>query len=246
MKVHFHDRLLAMILVILLTACAPPGSSVEPTTAREEAIQPAATNVTAPTLTPTPTVTETPVPTPPVTYTPVPTPAPTRTTPPSATALPGDREGEEIAEEQLLALMMTEMLLVMLEETTTQAQQGEIDGLEAWGQLIAVLAISTAVEEALEADPPPTLEAAWLEARDAVALIRSIAIPWFDGEMDSEEVMDALDPARQSVKRVMELAGAVLAREYGVDLAEWDATREQLLEEFRQELRGENTDAQAE
>ena len=236
MRIRLRDPLLVMILTIVLTACTSPEQAVEPVTAREEAIQPTVTEVITPTWTPSPTATETPEPT--ATSTPAPTPEPTRTASPFPTAPPADRESEEIAEEQMLALMMTELLLVMLEETATQVQQGEIDGLEGWGQLVAILAISTAVDEALEADPHPTLEPAWLEAREAVALIRAVAIPWFDGELDSGDVLEALGPARQSVDRTMELAGAILAQEYGVDLAEWDAAREELLEEFRQELRG--------
>jgi hypothetical protein len=237
MKRRAGTLLLAMVLAILPIACASLEQPVEPAATLSEAAQPTPTEIATQALTPMPTATEPPVPPLAVTATPM----PTRTASPAPTVA-ADRDEEEIAEEQLLAVMMTELLLVMLEETATQVQLGEIDGLEAWGQLLAILAISNVVDEALEAAPPPALEAAWLEAREAVSLIGSVAFAWFDGEIGSDQVLEALGPARQAVNRSMELAGAVLSREYGVDPAEWDATREQIMDELRRELRGEETD----
>jgi hypothetical protein len=116
-------------------------------------------------------------------------------------------------------------------------QADQIDGFEALGQLLAVGAMFSATQEALEQSAPdPRLQPAWQEGQAAAPLIQEVVKRWIDKEITSAEVAQELEPARTQVARTMEVADTIMASEYGIDRAEMSRIREELMAGLRQDL----------
>lgn len=204
-----------LVLAFSLSACGGGETVSEPVTgagAEPTATQPAAAPTTAPTNT-----------SPPATATPQPAATPTLTS-----------EQLEGVQASYMTLVLLEGGVVMLEETAQQIQSGAIGGVEGWGDLIAIGAVLSAVEEELNQPPPITvLQPAWEEARIAFPLVRDVAKRWLDEEITATEVKGELGPAQQRVSHTLDLAEEALAQAFGGDREELRQWRQEAMTELR-------------
>ena len=137
-----------------------------------------------------------------------------------------------------LPLLLVEVIVSMLEETAVQVQAGDIDGGEGLGRLIAIAAFRQVANEDLASGPPhPAWREAWSEGKEAVALAGEVLVLWYDGEITSAEVPELLGPAQERAQRTMELADAVMSREYGISETDLATLRAKTMEDLRDEIR---------
>lgn len=215
-----------VLLVLITTACAAPSEQTAQEGANDvvsESQQLPETTSTAlspASDTPVPTSTATPSNTPPPTDTPTPTntPAPTATsTPtPTATQLPDELVGQ--IEQSYKALVLTQAIAEVLNETAVRIQAGEVEGFEAFGYLIAVGAMAKGLDEGFaEITPPEFLDSSIADAAALNLEVRRIISRWLDEEIDSAQVVEEMAPLLASIEETVTSAEEILAGEFDRD-----------------------------
>jgi hypothetical protein len=167
----------------------------------------------------------------------VPAAAPPVTPPPAPSVVTvGDRVRADY-----IALVLLKGSAVMLDETATQVQHGQLVGGAALGRLLGISAVLRSVEEQLARDASvPALVPAWDAARNIAPRVRVIFAAWAAEDITAADVPARLAPEQEHLDRMLALAETSLAREYG-SLSELPRVREAALATLRANLQATPT-----
>lgn len=175
--------------------------------------------------------------------TPAPTPEPQQEEPqppveetPTESSQPA-YELTENTKRSYLTLLFLEAVTVIVEEEAQLVQSGQVDSAEAQGALLATGMFLETVNKALQQPPPDqNMQAAWAEGQIAMPLVQQVIKKWFNKEITAANVEAELTPAKEQVARMMEVADRTMSEQYGVDEAELDQMREEIMANMRASL----------
>lgn len=200
--------LLMILLVLFLAACTP--SEPEPTVTPQ------------PTSTPASTATATHTPEPTATYTPEPT----------ATPVPDQDELKKTWQPAIGGIALQNGICPMIIETANKLQSGEIDGWDAFAEMVAEAMFINALDESFAEWEPESEVADYKELILAYnETMKTVLADWYNDEITSEDVPGLLEDEcaaiEESVQTIVEDAQA-----FGMNTE----TLEAILDEMEQSL----------
>lgn len=141
----------------------------------------------------------------------------------------------EEVEQTYKALVMIQAVAEALGETASRVQNGELEGFESLGAIIAVGAMAKGIEDIMpEITTPDYLASELRAARSLNNDVRTILGRWMDQEIDSSEVLAELDPLLDEIDSTVTDAEEKLAREAGLDTEKLTETRREAMESVAQ------------
>lgn len=141
----------------------------------------------------------------------------------------------EEVEQTYKALVMIQAVAEALGETASRVQNGELEGFESLGAIIAVGAMAKGIEDIMpEIAAPDYLASELRAARSLNNDVRTILGRWMDQEIDSSEVLAELAPLLDEIDSTVTDAEEKLAREAGLDTEKLTETRREAMESVAQ------------
>ena len=204
-------RIVAFILLLILTACSTGGGLAE-------------LEITeSPVITPTQIATHTPIPT----ATQTATPAPTST----ATLIPLSEEDLGMLNQVYRILLYVQIDMRMLDEIALKVQEEELVGVETFGALMVLATVVNEVDNAiLTAEPPDLIREEWDAAMQYQEETKQLIEDWVNEDLDSMGVRAATQEKLVEIDALMETVEMTLAEYYGFDQNELRLNRESVVE----------------
>ena len=204
-------RIVAFILLLILTACSTGGGLAE-------------LEITeSPVITPTQIATHTPIPT----ATQTATPAPTST----ATLIPLSEEDLGMLNQVYRILLYVQIDMRMLDEIALKVQEEELVGVETFGALMVLATVVNEVDNAiLTAEPPDLIREEWDAAMQYQEETKQLIEDWVNEDLDSMGVRAATQEKLVEIDALMETVEMTLAEYYGLDQNELRLNRESVVE----------------
>lgn len=141
----------------------------------------------------------------------------------------------EEVEQTYKALVMIQAVAEALNETALRVQNGELEGFESLGAIIAVGAMAKGIEDIMpEISPPDYLASELRAARSLNNDVRTLLGRWMDQEIDSSEVLAELTPLLNEIDSTVTDAEEKLAREAGLNTENLTETRREAMESVAQ------------
>lgn len=204
-------RIVAFILLLILTACSTGGGLAEPEITE------------SPVITPTQVATHTPIPT----ATQTATPAPTST----ATLIPLSEEDLGMLNQVYRILLYVQIDMRMLDEIALKVQEEELVGVETFGALMVLATVVNEVDNAiLTAEPPDLIREEWDAAMQYQEETKQLIEDWVNEDLDSIGVRAATQEKLVEIDALMETVEMTLAEYYGFDQNELRLNRESVVE----------------
>lgn len=204
-------RIVAFILLLILTACSTGGGLAEPEITE------------SPVITPTQVATHTPIPT----ATQTATPAPTST----ATLIPLSEEDLGMLNQVYRILLYVQIDMRMLDEIALKVQEEELVGVETFGALMVLATVVNEVDNAiLTAEPPDLIREEWDAAMQYQEETKQLIEDWVNEDLDSMGVRAATQEKLVEIDALMETVEMTLAEYYGFDQNELRLNRESVVE----------------
>lgn len=204
-------RIVAFILLLMLTACSTGGGLAEPEITE------------SPVITPTQVATHTPIPT----ATQTATPAPTST----ATLIPLSEEDLGMLNQVYRILLYVQIDMRMLDEIALKVQEEELVGVETFGALMVLATVVNEVDNAiLTAEPPDLIREEWDAAMQYQEETKQLIEDWVNEDLDSMGVRAATQEKLVEIDALMETVEMTLAEYYGFDQNELRLNRESVVE----------------
>ena len=130
-------------------------------------------------------------------------------------------------------MVLIQSELGLLHETAVKVRDGELEGFESFGALIAVASLVNAIDENLpQIGPVPPLTETWDEMLAIHESVKDVTARWFNKDIASPEVIEELTPLMADVEEIMSRAEARLTQVYGLPQKELEAWRCQAVEDL--------------
>ena len=153
----------------------------------------------------------------------------------SPTVPPTNPTNMEEVEQTYKALVMIQAVAEALNETASRVQNGELEGFESLGAIIAVGAMAKGIEDIMpEISPPDYLISELRAARSLNTDVRLLLGRWMDQEIDSSEVLAELTPLLNEIDSTVMDAEEKLGREAGLNTENLTETRREAMESVAQ------------
>ena len=197
-------RMLAlMVLLSLAVASCSQGG-----------VAPAPTNLVPPTETPIPS----------------PTPEPSPTVPP-ATPTPLPTELLDLIKHAYITILMTQVDAQLVSEAASRSVAGDLSGADKFATTLVIASLIEAVDESLTADQPPeALLGPWEDAHSVHEQTKQHLSAWFNNEADAATTVASMQAVLAQAETVMVEVDSIFADQYGYDLEELAAQRQETLD----------------
>ena len=205
-------KILSIILLVLLTACAT-GVSVDQPAVTEESQPATATVLVTSTQVPTATITA--------------TSAPTAT----ATLIPLSEEELDVLNRVYRILLFIQIDMRMLDEIAVKVQAEELVGVETFGALMVLATVVNELDNAIQmVTPPDLIQPQWDAAMQYQEETKQLIEDWVNEEIDSAGVQVATQEKLDEIDALMENVEMTLSDYYGFDQNEMRLNRESVVE----------------
>jgi hypothetical protein len=129
----------------------------------------------------------------------------------------------------------------MLNEIALQVQEGELEGFEAFGTLLALSALIEEVDKSLpDVEPLPELRGPWDDLTGIHEEIKGIISRWVNDEIDSSRVVGETNPLLENAESALNQAETVLEEDYDLPSAELTSRRQELMREVSNAVSSES------
>jgi len=160
---------------------------------------------------------------------------PTSSSASSPTATRTNPTNMEEVEQTYKALVMIQAVAEALNETAFRVQNGELEGFESLGAIIAVGAMAKGIEDIMpEISPPDYLASELRAARSLNNDVRALLGRWMDQEIDSSEVLAELTPLLNEIDSTVTDAEEKLASEADLNTENLTETRREAMDSVAQ------------
>lgn len=158
------------------------------------------------------------------------TPEPSPTTPP-ATPTPLPPEFTDLIKHIYLTILMTQVDAQLVSEAANRALSGELSGTDQFATTLVIASLIEAVDETLTADQPPeALLGPWEDAHSIHEQTKQYLSAWFNSEADAAATVASMQAVLAQAETVMVEVDSIFADQYGYDLEELAAQRQETLD----------------